>query len=650
MNIHKKDNNVQIDKYKIRVWIDKDVDASSWTKDTKQEYKFRIGVSSTDKEGTYNISYSPNGGEGQMAPSIYNENTEELLRKNTLTRGGYTFKGWSTTNNGEVEYQDQTKATNLTTGNDKNKTLYAVWQPNTYTVKYHSNGGLIKTTQTLEPDVNYDPLNFGDLNTKWTKEGNIYKSGSLSVDKPTYLFHSITLEAAGTLSFEVAVSQSEDYDGFVYGLASSGFSSLIMHELISATPGITKEDDLVYQKIEVPLEAGSYGLVVGEEDFSKTSEGLDRAYVKNIKISNFTEEQIEDSTFVVGQNNKLKKNQYQKKHYTFKGWDTNKNVSEPKYKDEKDLTEIEKKIKENEQIDLYAIWGKEKYTVNVVVQNGAVDIASKEILYDENGTFNLTTNLDEAIASVTCTNNQMGKVESNILTVSNITNNTTCTVTFKDTFTTLYEDGTLIINESTKNRNTNLSTHGNIMKEYEAMSDSNSYVFEHDPLYGSTSLWISEKEQIKSVEIGQKIEPISTAYWFRSLRNIEKGDFTNLDTSSVTNMNCMFMGVGSSRATTFNLEGLSNWNTSKVTDMGDMFYEAGYSATTWNIGDLSNWDTSKVTNMGSMFFSAGASATTWTVKIPSKTGDLTNTTSKWYGSSESVYVTPADGKSFTLAN
>ena len=439
MNIHTKDNNIQIDKYKIRVWIDKDVDASNWDENTKLEYKFKIGVGSSDKEGTYNISYSPNGGEGQMAPSIYNENTEELLRKNTLTRGGYTFKGWSTTSNGEAEYQDQTKATNLTTGNDKNKTLYAVWNPNNYIIKYNPNGGLIKNIQTIEPDVNYDPMNFGAQNTKWTKEDNIYKSGNLSTSNMTYLLHSITLEEAGTLSFEVAVSQSEGY-GIVFLLLSPDFGDMIDVKVIDATSGITKEEDLVYQKIEIPLEAGSYGIVFDPFGTASESEGLDRAYVKNIQIPGYVEGQTEDSSFTVGQNNKLKKNEYKKEHYTFKGWDTNKNVSEPKYKDENDLTEIEKKVKENDQIDLYAIWEIDKFTVNVVVKNGTVDTSSKQILYNEKDTFNLTTTIENAIGSVTCTNNQTGKVENNILTVSNVSANTTCTVKYTDTITTLYED------------------------------------------------------------------------------------------------------------------------------------------------------------------------------------------------------------------
>ena len=42
-------NKVQ-SKYKLRVWIDQDVDASSWNASTKLQYKFKIGVTSTEKQ------------------------------------------------------------------------------------------------------------------------------------------------------------------------------------------------------------------------------------------------------------------------------------------------------------------------------------------------------------------------------------------------------------------------------------------------------------------------------------------------------------------------------------------------------------------------------------------------------------------------
>ena len=46
INKHSKTNTKQTDKFKLRVWVDKDVDASNWDENTKLEYKFKIGVSS----------------------------------------------------------------------------------------------------------------------------------------------------------------------------------------------------------------------------------------------------------------------------------------------------------------------------------------------------------------------------------------------------------------------------------------------------------------------------------------------------------------------------------------------------------------------------------------------------------------------------
>ena len=78
------------------------------------------------------------------------------------------------------------------------------------------------------------------------------------------------------------------------------------------------------------------------------------------------------------------------------------------------------------------------------------------------------------------------------------------------------------------------------------------------------------------------------------LKNILDIDLSNFDTSKVTNMRDMFSGMYN--LTTLNL---SNFNTSKVTDMNSMFEEVN-SLTSLN---LSNFDTSKVTNMGWMFSS-----------------------------------------------
>ena len=88
----------------------------------------------------------------------------------------------------------------------------------------------------------------------------------------------------------------------------------------------------------------------------------------------------------------------------------------------------------------------------------------------------------------------------------------------------------------------------------------------------------------------------SSEMFYRSyiyqIENILGLDLSNFDTSKVTNMRSMFFGM--SNLTTLNL---SNFDTSKVTNMGSMF--SGLSSlTTLN---LSNFDTSKVTDMQKMF-------------------------------------------------
>ena len=47
INYHSRENNIYQDKYKIKVWIDSDVDASTWDEKTNLLYKFRIEVTTS---------------------------------------------------------------------------------------------------------------------------------------------------------------------------------------------------------------------------------------------------------------------------------------------------------------------------------------------------------------------------------------------------------------------------------------------------------------------------------------------------------------------------------------------------------------------------------------------------------------------------
>ena len=77
---------------------------------------------------TYAISFDANGGEGIMADQTFVYDGVQSLFTNTFTRTGYTFKGWSTSANGEVIYADAAAVSNLTAEAGVVIALFANWK------------------------------------------------------------------------------------------------------------------------------------------------------------------------------------------------------------------------------------------------------------------------------------------------------------------------------------------------------------------------------------------------------------------------------------------------------------------------------------------------------------------------------------------
>ena len=115
-------------------------------------------------------------------------------------------------------------------------------------------------------------------------------------------------------------------------------------------------------------------------------------------------------------------------------------------------------------------------------------------------------------------------------------------------------------------------------------------------------------------------------------KNVEKNgvNYKAWDVSNVNNMWYMFSEMGNYNRS-FQLD-LSNWDVSNVEIMTGMFHNAGnlnystiYSGTIWDVGDISNWNTSKVTDMSSMFKKTGYSVETFKMSDISK-WDTSNVT------------------------
>jgi len=116
----------------------------------------------------YAVRFDENGGSGFMPNQTVLVNATRPLDANAFTRTGYTFQGWALTATGAVVYKDKGSVNNLA-DDDGNITLYAKWQANSYTVRFHYNYGT--STVTADQSFTWDAaksLSYVNSGLGWT--------------------------------------------------------------------------------------------------------------------------------------------------------------------------------------------------------------------------------------------------------------------------------------------------------------------------------------------------------------------------------------------------------------------------------------------------------------------------------------------------
>ncbi len=86
-------------------------------------------------EGEFTVTFNANGGEGDMTPQLFLEDSVMTISENTFTRDGYEFLGWTTTDSTVVVYADEAEYTATS-----DTVFYAVWSANEYTLSFDVEG------------------------------------------------------------------------------------------------------------------------------------------------------------------------------------------------------------------------------------------------------------------------------------------------------------------------------------------------------------------------------------------------------------------------------------------------------------------------------------------------------------------------------
>ena len=151
---------------------------------------------------------------------------------------------------------------------------------------YEYNQNKVESTIVEGTGANITPTITNDTTYPWTNKNGVYSSGNSEKDSTTSsLTYTFTLTDKGVVSFDYSVSSESGYDKMKYTINKDS-TTVITGTEISGTSMGTSESSLQYENKVHVLEKGTYTLVFTYSKDDSGNTGLDKGYVKNVKVLN----------------------------------------------------------------------------------------------------------------------------------------------------------------------------------------------------------------------------------------------------------------------------------------------------------------------------------------------------------------------------
>lgn len=309
----------------------------------------------------YRMYYSLNGGTNNSGnPSFY---TGTLSLKNP-TKKNFTFKGWYT----NKYFKNYTKVTKV---KNANKTVYAKWARNSYTIKFNPNGSSKKAySQKCNAGSTYNLMankfsrmgyTFVGWNTKADGSGVPYINKQAVMDLTTKNGATVNLYAQWSLN-----TYNITYNGLIDGdVNPNTVTSYTVN-----TPNISlfsaKRTDYTFNGWYTDSEFKNKITSI-----NKGSTGNKNLYAKftiNYYIVKFNPNGASGSAYTqkcnVTTEYNLTANKFYRKGYSFLGWNTKADGSGTSYSDKQLIQDLS--MTNGTTINLYAQWKKNIYSINYV--------------------------------------------------------------------------------------------------------------------------------------------------------------------------------------------------------------------------------------------------------------------------------------------
>lgn len=311
------------------------------------------------KKTKYTITYDlKSGGKNNSSnPSSYYITTATITLKNP-TRTGYTFAGWYS----DSSYKN--KITEIKKGSTGNKTIYAKWTANKYTIVYKGNGstsGSMSSQTSRKYGTSYTLAANKFKKTGYTFVGwNTKKDGSGKSYDNKEKIKNLTAKSGGSVAL-YAQWEKTKYT-ITYKLNGGTNNSKNPTKYTDTTKTIklknpTKKgytfvgwySDSKFKNKVTQIKKGSTGKVTLYAKW--TANKYQIVYDGNGSTSG---KMTATTGCKYGKTYTLKSNTYKKKGYTFVGWNTKKDGSGKNYSDKEKINNLS--TKSGGSVVLYAQW------------------------------------------------------------------------------------------------------------------------------------------------------------------------------------------------------------------------------------------------------------------------------------------------------
>ena len=324
-----------------------------------------IELTANYKPISYSIVYHSNGGNGMMDNTKVKYNNRFNLNKNSFTREGYNFLGWSTEENGNVIYTDEQQLYNLSKEDGKVIDLYAKWGIIKLNVKYYDLFDVILKEEIVDYGNNSvapeDPFIDGYTFIGWGSDDEIIKKDTIF--KAQYSTNDYTIK------YNLNMEGTGDLKEIHYNVESESFSLPIPTRTGYTFLGWTGSNGLK-PKVNITIPKHS----IGNKEYTANWE----ANIYNVNL-NSNQGIVSPSSIAISYNSLYGiLPTAQRRGYTFKGWHYGNSLIEE--------TTVMQKAFDHE---LKADWQIITYNISYNLNGGSV--SSNPTQYNvETNTFTLT--------------------------------------------------------------------------------------------------------------------------------------------------------------------------------------------------------------------------------------------------------------------